>query len=132
MAARASVFTTMAIKRKHSRTPRLLADRRSSASIQNDFVQVTAKITRPSFEGMEDPQKVSETIDPQDPLPAAIEASRHLVRYFDDRGGFWRVGRLIDSHTVTRGRHKGRVILTIESALHQRLTRNIDEVEKVQ
>ncbi len=81
---------------------------------------------------MEDPQKVSETIDPQDPLPAAIEAHRDLVRYFDERGGFWRIGRLIDSRTVTRGRHKGRVILTIESALHQRLIRNSDEIEAVQ
>ena len=71
-------------------------------------------------------------IDSQDHLPPALEATKHLVRYFDNRGGFWRIGRLISSHAVTRGRHKGRVTLTIATALNQRLTRNTDEVETVQ
>jgi hypothetical protein len=72
------------------------------------------------------------TIDSPDSLPPVREAPQDLVRYFDDHHGFWRIGRLISSRTVKRGQHKGRVILTIESMLHQRLTLDSEEVERVQ
>jgi hypothetical protein len=71
------------------------------------------------------------TIGFQGPRPSALESPQPLVRYFDDRGGFFRVGRVTDSHAATRGRHKGRIIITILTELNQRVTRNGDEVELV-
>jgi hypothetical protein len=68
--------------------------------------------------------------DSQDLLPT-LYAPQCLVRYFDERGGFYRVGRLLSSHTVTRGRRKGQIVLTIISALNHLLTRSKDEVEIV-
>jgi hypothetical protein len=72
------------------------------------------------------------TTDSQDLLPPTPEATQRLLYYFDDRGGFWRLGRLMSSHTVTRGRHKSAVILTIATVLNRQVTRNIDEIKWVQ
>jgi hypothetical protein len=49
----------------------------------------------------------------------------------DHRGGFSRIGRLIRSHATIRGRHKGRIVHTILTALNQQLKRDGDEVELV-
>ena len=68
------------------------------------------------------------TTDSQELLPPAIQA---LVYYPDHRGGFSRIGRVIATHVVTRGKRKGRVVLIIETALKQRVTRDGDEVELV-
>jgi hypothetical protein len=38
----------------------------------------------------------------------------------------------MSSRTVTRGRHKGQVILTIATVLNRQVTRNGDEVRWVQ
>jgi hypothetical protein len=101
--------------RKHPRAPRLPADRRSSAlsiSLANPDLTTPLKPT------------------PED--ATTLKATQRLVHYFDDRGGFWRLGRLMCSHTVTRGRHKGQVILTIATVHNRQVTRNGDEVKWVQ
>jgi hypothetical protein len=59
-------------------------------------------------------------------LPA--NQCRTLVKYFDDRGGYYRIGTVVESHTATHGQKKGQVTLTIETALHQRVRRNQNEV----
>lgn len=68
------------------------------------------------------------TTDSQDLLPPAIQA---LVYYPDHRGGFSRIGRVIATHAVTRGKRMGRVVVTIETALKQRVMRDGGEVELV-
>jgi hypothetical protein len=65
-------------------------------------------------------------------LPPALEAPQPLVRYFDPHHGFYRVGWLMSSRTLKRGRQKGRVILTIAAIPNgQVMTRNGDGVEIV-
>jgi hypothetical protein len=69
--------------------------------------------------------------EPVPACPPAPNTAQALVKYFDERKGFWRYGRLLASRTLRRGRQKGQTILLIETALHQHVTRNGDEVEWV-
>jgi hypothetical protein len=108
------VFPCMGTDRKQSRSPRFIVVDTSSA--------LTPNISHPNLT----------TIEGARDTATAPEATRPLVRYFDDHHGFWRVGWLISSRTVARGRQKGKVILTIVSVRNQRLTRYSDEVEAVQ
>jgi hypothetical protein len=110
----ASVLPLMHVAQKTPRAPRLPAGRESSA--------LAVSISNPNLAG-------ALVATPED--APTLEAAQRLVQYFDDRGGFWRVGHLIASRTVTHGRHKGQVILTIATVLNRRVTRNGDEVKWV-
>jgi hypothetical protein len=103
----------MHTNRKQIRSPRLLVGDKSSAV---DPIVSHSNVT--TLEAARD-----DVPTPQAPQP--------LVRYPDHRGGFSRVGRLVASRTVKRGRDKGMVIMTIVSMLNQTLTCNSDEVEIV-
>jgi hypothetical protein len=114
VAALLTVFLFMQLAKRSFRTPRSPIDRESSA------VAVIAPNTN-----LTTSNKVARACTP------ALNAPQSLVKYFDERGGFWRVGRLLSSRKVNRGRQKGQTILTIDSALHRMVTRNADEVEWV-
>jgi hypothetical protein len=103
----------MRTDRKQSRSPRFMVVDTSSA--------LTPNISQPNLT----------TIEGARDTATAPEATRPLVRYFDDRRGFFRYGYFVSSRVVARGKLKGRTIVTIESVHKQILTRNSEEVEAV-
>ena len=105
----------MQVKQKHPRAPRILVGRRSPAD---------AAITS-------DPN-LTTSADADRETATAQQAALPLVHYFDPYGGFFRVGRVIDSHTVSRGKRKGTVLLTINTMPSGQVTRSSDEVKWVQ
>jgi hypothetical protein len=102
-------------KQKHPRAPRLLVDRRSSA--------VATMTANPNL---------TTSVDAARQTATALAAAQPLVHYFDPYGGFFRVGRVIESHTVSRGKRKGTVLLTITTMPSGQVTRSSDEVKWVQ
>src|SRR5258707_4643325 len=105
-----------ATKKKHLSAPRLPVSRWPARSTHNDSVALMTTQTPPA-EGIEAPQRLSRTTESQDHLPPTLAAAQRLVRYFDPRRSFYRMGRLLSSHTVTRRRPHGRTILTNTSVL---------------
>jgi hypothetical protein len=112
VAAQAGVFTLMAKEQKSRRAPRLRVDVKSSA--------VAPIVPEPNS---------ATSIEPARKCSTAPGATQRLLWYFEDRGGFWRVGQLVDSQTAKRGRQKGRTLLEIQGALNRRVTRYSDEVK---
>jgi hypothetical protein len=108
----ASVFTSMKLKRKHPRVPRSLGSGKPPALAPR--VSHTNSTT---------------SIEHARECTTAPDATRRVLWYFEDRGGFWRVGQLIASQMVKRGQQKGRTLLEIQCALNRRLTRYSDEVK---
>jgi hypothetical protein len=109
-----AVFLFMQLAKKNLCPPRLPIGRKASALA---VIAPTTNLTTY-------PEKVRA-------CASAPNAPLALVKYFDERGGFWRYGRVIASRSVARGRHRGRVSHTILTALNQQLTRFSDEVELV-
>jgi hypothetical protein len=111
----ASVFTVMQIKSKHPRAPRVLVDRRPPA--------LAAIVSNPNL---------TTSVEVARETAALLWATRPMVHYFDPYGGFSRIGRVVASHTVTRGKRKGTIVLTIATMPKGQLTLNSNEVEMVQ
>jgi len=106
------VFPHMRIPPKHPRAPRVLVDRRSPV--------LATIISNPNLNTS--PAAIRETA-------TLLWATRPMVHYFHAYGGYSRVGQVVGYRAVTRGCHKGRVVLTIETALNKLVKRNGDEVE---
>jgi hypothetical protein len=103
----------MGTNRKQSHSPRFQVSDTSSA--------LSPTVSNPNLT----------TIEGTRDTATAPEVTRPLVRYFDDRRGFFRYGYFVSSRVVARGKLKGRTIVTIESVHKQILTRNSEEVEAV-
>jgi hypothetical protein len=101
----------MGIKRKHRR---VLVDRRSS-------VLATILSNR----------NLTTSVDAARKIATTLKATHPLVRYFDPYGGFSRIGRVIASHAMTRGKRKGTILLTIATMPNGQVIRNSNEVELV-
>jgi hypothetical protein len=105
----------MQLKQKNPRTPRVLVDRRSS-----------------TFPAISSNPNLNTSVEVARETATALPATLPLVHYFDPYGGFFRVGRVIASHTVSRGKRKGTVLLTITAMPSGQVTRSSDEVKWVQ
>jgi hypothetical protein len=101
----------MGIKRKYRF---VLVDRRSSI--------LATIISNPNL---------TTSVDAARKIATTLKATQPLVRYFDPYGGFSRIGRVIASHAMTRGRRKGTVVLTIATMPNGQVIRNSDQVELV-
>jgi hypothetical protein len=102
----------MRTNRKQIRSPRFLVVDKSPA--------VAPIVSEPTLATSSEPARECST---------APGATQRLLWYFEDRGGFWRVGHLIASKTAKRGKQKGRTLLEIQGALNQRVSRYIEEVK---